>query len=90
MIGQGANSAIEDGIAIADLIANSSGNITDCLSKYELLRRDRTKRFQEHSRVHSRRKDMDNPFYRHIPLRLDRPGTYDYDTHRSALDISSL
>jgi salicylate hydroxylase len=84
-LGQGANSAIEDAMALATLIEGAPTTaLTERLRLYQQLRQDRTARFQYGSRVHNRRRDMDNPFMSHVPLLLDRPGTHDYDVRAAA------
>jgi salicylate hydroxylase len=85
VLGQGANNAIEDAMALATVLKGSdSSSATARLSLYQHLRIDRTARFQGGSRVHSERKDMNNPFWRHVPLVLGRPGIYDYDVREAA------
>lgn len=85
LLGQGANSAIEDAMALATLLEGVSGaEVPERLHLYQRLRQDRTARFQHGSRVHNQRRDMDNPFLSHIPVVLDRPGTYDYDVRGAA------
>jgi 2-polyprenyl-6-methoxyphenol hydroxylase-like FAD-dependent oxidoreductase len=84
-LGQGANSAIEDAMALATIIEGAPTTaLTERLRLYQQLRQDRTARFQYGSRVHNRRRDMDNPFMSHVPLLLDRPGTHDYDVRAAA------
>jgi len=85
LLGKGANSAIEDAIALATVLKGSdSSSAAARLSMYQHLRVDRTARFQAGSRVHSERKDMNIPFWRHVPLVLGRPGIYDYDVREAA------
>jgi salicylate hydroxylase len=85
MLGQGANSALEDAMALATLLSGAlDSDIAERLDLYQQLRQDRAARFQHGARVHDRRRDMDNPLLRHVPVILDRPGTYDYDVREAA------
>jgi len=51
-VGQGANQAIEDGVALADILASAdSRSAPQALRLYEQVRRERTARVQRSSRV---------------------------------------
>ena len=53
---QGANQAIEDGMALATLLQGASAaDVPDVLVRYQVLRRDRTAALQESSRVNAER-----------------------------------
>jgi salicylate hydroxylase len=59
---QGANQAVEDGMALATLIQGSSGaDVPDVLVRYQVLRRDRTAALQQSSRVNAERAGLVKP-----------------------------
>jgi salicylate hydroxylase len=59
-VGQGANQAIEDGVALATLLAHSdSASAPQALQVYQRVRREHTARVQQSSRSNGRRYDAD-------------------------------
>jgi 2-polyprenyl-6-methoxyphenol hydroxylase-like FAD-dependent oxidoreductase len=57
-MGQGANQAIEDAMALATLLRDASAaDVPEALTRYETLRRDRTARIQRLSRTNGVRLD---------------------------------
>ncbi|MCV7256878.1 FAD-dependent monooxygenase [Mycobacterium hackensackense] len=78
-MGQGANQAIEDGMALATLIRDVAiADIPDALIRYQQLRHDHTARVQHQSRVNGQLADsgqLDNLFH---------PGVQDYDVEAHA------
>ena len=78
-MGQGANQAIEDAMALATLIRGlSTGDVPDALIRYEQLRRDRTALIQQGSRANGQRLDAGDA------ANMARPGTDDYDIEAEA------
>ncbi len=59
---QGANQAIEDGMALATLLQGASAaDVPDVLVRYQVLRRDRTAALQQSSRVNAERTGLVKP-----------------------------
>ncbi|HEY2592818.1 MAG TPA: FAD-dependent monooxygenase, partial [Chloroflexota bacterium] len=59
-VGQGANQAIEDGVALATILAHfDSASAPEALQLYERVRREHTTRVQGSSRNNGRRYDAD-------------------------------
>jgi salicylate hydroxylase len=81
-LGQGANQAIEDAMALAVLLRGvGAGDVPGALVRYEQLRRERTDLFQQGSRANGNRLEAGDP------ARLSRPGTVldeDYDIEAEA------
>ena len=78
-MGQGANQAIEDGMALATLIRDTdAADVTDVLVRYQALRRDHTARVQQGSRVNGLRMDAGQA------ICIGRPGVQDYDVEAEA------
>lgn len=84
-MGQGANQAIEDAMALATLIRGTCGHdVTSALVDYEELRRDRTARIQQLSRMNGVAFDAG------VTTRFTRPWVqgYDVEAHaRAACDL---
>lgn len=84
-MGQGANQAIEDAMALATLIRGlSTDDLPDALVRYEQLRRERTTLIQQGSRANGNRLEAGDP------ARLARPGMgiddgYDVEAEAEAL-----
>jgi salicylate hydroxylase len=90
-LGQGANQAIEDGVALAVLLEHASAaEITDILPKYEKLRRVRTDLVQAEARQNGLRYDSK---YESLEQRdrevansaAFRKSLYDYDVEQAAI-----
>jgi len=90
-LGQGANQAIEDGVALAVLLEHaSSAEIPDILPKYEKLRRVRTDLVQAEARQNGLRYDSK---YESLEQRdrevansaAFRKSLYDYDVEKAAI-----
>jgi salicylate hydroxylase len=90
-LGQGANQAIEDGIALAVLLENcDSAEVPACLRRYEAFRRGRTEMIQAEARKNGLRYDSK---YENLERRdreiansaTFRKSLYDYDVEGSAV-----
>jgi salicylate hydroxylase len=78
-MGQGANQAIEDGMALATLMRDAdAADVTDVLIRYERLRHDHTARVQQGSRANGTRMDSGQP------ITIGQPGVHDYDVEAEA------
>lgn len=78
-MGQGANQAIEDGMALATLIRDAdAADVPDVLIRYQGLRRDRTARVQQGSRANGLRMDSGQA------VRIGQPHVHDYDVEAEA------
>lgn len=78
-MGQGANQAIEDGMALATLIRDTdTADVADVLVRYQALRHDHTARVQQGSRVNGLRMDAGQA------ICIGRPGVQDYDVEAEA------
>jgi salicylate hydroxylase len=81
-MGQGANQAIEDAMALATLLrGGSSADVPEALRRYEALRRDRTARVQRFSRTNGVRLDSGSA------VRFMQPWVRDYDVEADALAV---
>jgi len=79
-MGQGANQAIEDAMALAILLRGvSSTDVPEVLRRYEALRRDRTAQVQRLSRTNGVRLDSGSA------ARFMQPWVRDYDVEADAL-----
>jgi salicylate hydroxylase len=82
-MGQGANQAIEDGMALATLLQGSSAaDVPDVLVRYQVLRRDRTAALQQGSRVNAARAGLLKP-----SLTAGPSWVHDYDVEAAARAI---
>jgi len=90
-LGQGANQAIEDGVALAVLLEHaSSADVPDILPKYQKLRRARTDLVQAEARQNGLRYDSK---YESLEQRdrevansaAFRKSLYDYDVEKAAI-----
>ncbi|MDT5017305.1 MAG: hypothetical protein QOD39_3465 [Mycobacterium sp.] len=82
-MGQGANQATEDAMALATLLrGTASADVPEALKRYETLRRDRTARVQRFSRTNGVRLDSGSP------VRFMHPWVRDYDVEAEALAVS--
>jgi len=90
-LGQGANQAIEDGVALAVLLEGCrSDDVADALKRYQALRRPRTDRIQAEARQNGLRYDSR---YANLEVRdrevasgaAFRQWVYDYDIEKEAL-----
>ena len=78
-MGQGANQAIEDGMALATLMRGAgAADVTDVLIRYQALRPDRTARVQQGSRANGMRMDSGQA------ITIGQPGVQDYDVEAEA------
>jgi len=78
-MGQGANQAIEDGMALATLMRHfDSADITDVLIRYQALRHEHTARVQQGSRANGLRFDSGQA------TAFGRNGVQDYDVEAAA------
>jgi 2-keto-4-pentenoate hydratase/2-oxohepta-3-ene-1,7-dioic acid hydratase in catechol pathway len=78
-MGQGANQAIEDGMALAMLMRDTGvSDVTHVLIRYQALRRDHTARVQQGSRANGMRMDSGQA------IRIGQPGVQDYDVEAEA------
>jgi salicylate hydroxylase len=78
-MGQGANQAIEDGMALATLIRDTdAADVADVLMRYQALRHDHTARVQQGSRANGLRMDAGQA------IKIGRPGVQDYDVEAEA------
>lgn len=77
---QGANQAIEDGMALATLLQGSStADVPDVLARYQVLRRDRTAALQLSSRANAERRGLVKP-----ALNAGTAWVLDYDVEDAA------
>jgi salicylate hydroxylase len=82
-MGQGANQAIEDAMALAILLRGvGPADAPAALMRYQALRRDHTARVQQNARVNGLRFDSARP------LSLNHSWVRDYDVEKEALAIS--
>jgi salicylate hydroxylase len=73
-MGQGANQAIEDGMALATLTRDAgAADATDALIRYQALRLDHTARVQQGSRANGM------PMCSGQAVTIGQPGVQDYD-----------
>jgi 2-polyprenyl-6-methoxyphenol hydroxylase-like FAD-dependent oxidoreductase len=95
-VGQGANQAIEDAVALATLLARAdSASAPDALARYERVRRPHAARVQGSSRANGARYDFAR---RDVSTRdrelsnqaRDRAWMWDYDAHAEALRESAV
>jgi salicylate hydroxylase len=78
-MGQGANQAIEDGMALATLMRDAgAADVTDVLIRYQSLRQDHTARVQEGSRANGLRMDSGHA------ITIGQGGVQDYDVEAAA------
>lgn len=90
-VGQGANQAIEDGVALAVLLeGQSSAEISEALKQYETFRRKRTGIVQAEARKNGLRydlryKDLEQRDREIANVAEFRYWVYDYDVQRDAL-----
>jgi salicylate hydroxylase len=78
-MGQGANQAIEDGMALATLMRGSdAAEVTEALIRYQGLRHDHTARVQQGSRANGMRMDAGQA------IAIGLPGVHDYDVEAEA------
>ena len=78
-MGQGANQAIEDGMALATLMRDAgAADVTDVLIRYQALRLDHTARVQQGSRANGMRMDSGQA------VSIGQPGVQDYDVEAEA------
>ena len=81
-MGQGANQAIEDAMALATLLRGASAaDVPEALGHYQALRRGRTARIQQLSRSNGIRFDAG------LTVRLTRSWVHDYDVEADALAV---
>ena len=82
-MGQGANQAIEDAMALATFLRRASAaDVPEALTRYETLRRDRTAHVQRFSRMNGVRLDYGSV------VRFMQPWVRDYDVEADALAMS--
>jgi salicylate hydroxylase len=82
-MGQGANQAIEDAMALATLLRGvSTADVPEALTRYETLRRDRTARIQRLSRTNGVGLDSG------AAVRFMHSWVRDYDVEADALAVS--
>jgi salicylate hydroxylase len=82
-MGQGANQAIEDAMALATLLRGASAaNVPKALVRYQTLRRDRTGRVRQLDRSNGVGFDSGSA------VRLRHPWVQDYDVEPEALALS--
>jgi salicylate hydroxylase len=78
-MGQGANQAIEDGMALATLMRGTdAADVTEALIRYQRLRHDHTARVQQGSRANGMRMDAGQA------ITIGQPGVHDYDVEAEA------
>jgi salicylate hydroxylase len=78
-MGQGANQAIEDGMALATLMRGTDAtDVTEALIRYQRLRHDHTARVQQGSRAKGMRMDAGQA------ITIGQPGVHDYDVEAEA------
>jgi salicylate hydroxylase len=78
-MGQGANQAIEDGMALATLMRGTDvADVADVLIPYQGLRHDHTARVQQGSRANGMRMDAGQA------ISIVKPGVHDYDVEAEA------
>jgi salicylate hydroxylase len=81
-MGQGANQAIEDALALAILLRGvGAADAPAALMRYQTLRRDHTARVQQNARVNGHRFDAAQP------LSLNHSWVRDYDVEKEALAV---
>jgi salicylate hydroxylase len=82
-MGQGANQAIEDGMALATLMqGRGAADVPDVLIRYQALRHDHTARVQQGSRANGLRMDSGQP------ITIARGDVHDYDVEAEARAMS--
>jgi salicylate hydroxylase len=90
-VGQGANQAIEDGVALATILATAdSTSAPRALQLYERVRREHAARVQRSSRTNGRRYDASTPDLRDRDQQLsnqaeERAWMWDADAEASAI-----
>jgi salicylate hydroxylase len=78
-MGQGANQSIEDGMALATLMRDTSAaDVADVLIRYQALRHNHTARVQQGSRANGMRMDSGQA------ITIGQPGVQDYDVEAEA------
>jgi salicylate hydroxylase len=78
-MGQGANQAIEDGMALATLMRGTdAADVAEALIRYQGLRHDHTARVQQGSRANGMRMDAGQA------ITIGQPGVHDYDVEAEA------
>jgi len=88
-LGQGANQAIEDGVALAVILENrDSTEVPACLRRYEAFRRGRTEMIQAEARKNGLRYDsmsgsLEQRDYEIANSAAFRKSLYDYDVEES-------
>ena len=81
-MGQGANQAVEDAMALAILLRGvTASDAPAALMRYQMLRRDHTARVQQNARVNGHRFDSGQP------LSLNQSWVRDYDVEKEALAV---
>jgi salicylate hydroxylase len=94
-LGQGANQAIEDGVALAVFLeGQTSGEVIDALRRYEAFRRERTDVVQAEARKNglrydSRYKSLEERDKEIASSAEFRKWLYDYDVEKAALSYLS-
>ena len=94
-LGQGANQAIEDGVALAVFLeGQTSGEIVDALRRYEAFRRERTDVVQSEARKNglrydSRYKSLEERDKEIASSAEFRKWLYDYDVEKAAMSYLS-
>jgi salicylate hydroxylase len=91
-LGQGANQAIEDGMALATILAGAPGQPSRALLAYETLRRDRTQEIQRGARANGLRydsayEDLKSRDLEMAAMQRFRYWLYDYDVLADAEHI---
>jgi salicylate hydroxylase len=91
-LGQGANQAIEDGVALAVLLEGRyPDEVPDILSRYEIFRRDRTDGIQAEARKTGLRYDSKYDSLEERDRQIAKSGEfrkslYDYDIEKAAIE----
>jgi salicylate hydroxylase len=91
-LGQGANQAIEDGVALAVLLeGRSPDEVPDILSRFEIFRRDRTDGIQAEARKTGLRYDSRHNSLEERDREIAKSGEfrkslYDYDVEKAAVE----
>jgi salicylate hydroxylase len=90
-VGQGANQAVEDGVALAVFLeGRSSAEVADALRRYETFRRERTGIVQAEARQNglrydSRYKSLEQRDREVANAAVFRKWLYDYDVEQAAI-----
>jgi salicylate hydroxylase len=89
-LGQGANQAMEDALALAALLRDvDPGQVPPALYRYQILRLHRTARFQQLARLNAAPLSRNATGQRHRAANLRQSWVYDYDVEAEAAALTA-